>query len=66
MIWAFILHLGVTTIVVSVVLLGFNFLMEACGQDSDSARENYSTLAGFFLIGGVLVAIAGVRFMLNH
>lgn len=66
MIQAFTLHLGVITVVVSVVLLDFNALMKGCGQASESARENYNILAGFLLVGGVLVAIGGVGLMMRQ
>lgn len=66
MIWAFILHLGVITVAFSAILLGFNALMGAYGQDADSERENYNTLAGFLLVGGVLVAVGGIGMMLSR
>ena len=64
MIWAFALHLGVTTVAFSAVLVIFNVIMEVYG--SDTARENFSILAGFLLAGGILIAIGGVGLMLSR
>lgn len=66
MIWAFILHSGVMTVVFSTILVIFNLIMEAYGQEPESARENFRDLAGFLLAGGVLVAIGGVGLMLSR
>lgn len=66
MIWAFILHLGVMTVALSAILLGFNALMGACDQDADSEHENYNILTGFLLVGGVLVAVGGIGMMLSR
>lgn len=65
MIWAFTLHLGVITVVLSVVLLIFNAILETYGQEQESARENLNLLTGFLLAGGILVAIGGLGLMLS-
>lgn len=66
MIWAFILHAGVITVAFSTVLVLFNAIMEAYGQEPDSARENFSDLAGFLLAGGILIAIGGLGMILTR
>lgn len=66
MIWALTLHLGVIMVVFSIILLGFNTLTGAYYPDSDSVRENRNTLAGFLLVGGILVAIGGIGMILSH
>lgn len=66
MIWALTLHLGVIMVVFSIILLGFNTLTGAYYPDSDSVRENYRILAGFLLVGGILVAIGGIGMILSH
>lgn len=63
--WAFILHLGVTTVAFSAILIIFNALMEAYGQEPESARDNFRTLTGFLLAGGVLIAIGGLGMVLG-
>lgn len=65
MIWAFILHLGVITVAFSAILVIFNLIMEAYGQEPESARENFRDLAGFLLAGGVLIAIGGLGMALT-
>lgn len=65
MIWAFILHLGVTTVAFSAILIIFNALAEAYGQEPESARDNFRTLAGFLLVGGILVAMGGLKMALS-
>lgn len=66
MIWALTLHLGVIMVVFSIILLGFNTLTGAYYPDSDSVRENRNALAGFLLVGGILVAIGGIGMILSH
>lgn len=66
MTWAFILHLGVVTVALSAILLGFKALMGAYDQDADSERENYNILAGFLLVGGILVAVGGLGMILSR
>ena len=66
MIWALTLHLGVIMVVFSIILLGFNTLTGAYYPDSDSVRENYRILAGFLLVGGILIAIGGIGMILSH
>lgn len=66
MIWALTLHLRVIMVVFSIILLGFNTLTGAYYPDSDSVRENYRILAGFLLVGGILVAIGGIGMILSH
>lgn len=66
MIWAFILHSGVMTVVFSTILVIFNLIMEAYGQEPESARENFRDLAGFLLVGGILVAVGGLGMILSR
>lgn len=65
MIRAFILLLGVIMVAFSTLLIIFNALMEAYGQEPESARDNFRTLAGFLLAGGVLIAIGGLGMALS-
>lgn len=65
MIGAFILHLGVITVTFSAMLIIFNAFMEAYGQEPESARDNFRVLVGFLLVGGILVAMGGLKMALS-
>lgn len=66
MIWALTLHLGAIMVAFSIILLGFNALTGAYYPDSDSVRENFRILAGFLLVGGILVAVGGLGMILSR